>query len=77
MRPVRGRIRLAMGLAVAGVLCSLSSLACLALAMRELLLSPDTYPWPAFLGALACTCWPASCGCRPSTSRTTPPSAWK
>ena len=55
MRPVRGRIRLAMGLAVAGVLCSLSSLACLALAMRELLLSPDTYPWPAFLGALACT----------------------
>ncbi|MFY3906033.1 ABC transporter ATP-binding protein [Achromobacter xylosoxidans] len=55
MRPVRGRIRLAMGLAVAGVLCSLSSLACLALAMRELLLSPDIYPWPAFLGALACT----------------------
>lgn len=55
MRPVRGRIRLAMGLAVAGVLCSLSSLACLALAMRELLLSPNTYPWPAFLGALACT----------------------
>ncbi|WP_249292354.1 ABC transporter transmembrane domain-containing protein, partial [Achromobacter ruhlandii] len=55
MRPVRGRIRLAMGLAVAGVLCSLASLGCLALAMRDLLRASAAYPWPAFLGALACT----------------------
>lgn len=55
MRPVRGQIRLAMGLAVAGVLSSLASLGCLALAMRDLLRSSADYPWPAFLGALACT----------------------
>lgn len=55
MRPVRGRIRFAMALAVAGVLASLASLACLALALDGLLHAPGRYPWPAFAGALACT----------------------
>lgn len=55
MRPVRGRIRFAMALAVAGVLASLASLACLAMALDGLLHAPGRYPWPAFAGALACT----------------------
>lgn len=55
MRPVRGKIRLAMALAVGGVLSSMATLACLALALRDLLYAPGEYPWRAFLGALVCT----------------------
>lgn len=55
MAPVRGRIRLAMTLAVAAAVLGLATMGFLALTVRDLLESPGTWPWPAMLGALVCT----------------------
>nr|WP_315845123.1 ABC transporter ATP-binding protein [uncultured Achromobacter sp.] len=55
LHPVRGRIHLAMTLAVMGVLSSLAALASLALAVKALMLDSDTYPWRELTAALAFT----------------------
>jgi ATP-binding cassette, subfamily B, bacterial IrtA/YbtP len=55
MAPVRGRIRLAMSLAVASAVLGLASMGFLALTVRDLLDSPTVWPWSAMLGALVCT----------------------
>lgn len=55
LRPVRGRIRRAMALAVIGVLSSMAALASLALAVQALTLAPGVFPWRQFAGALLFT----------------------
>lgn len=55
LHPVRGRIRLAMALAVMGVLSSLAALASLALAVKALMVDSDIYPWREFIAAFAFT----------------------
>lgn len=55
LHPVRGRIRLAMALAVMGVMSSLAALAGLALAVKALMVDSDIYPWREFIAAFAFT----------------------
>lgn len=55
LHPVRGRIRLAMALAVMGVMSSLAALASLALAVKALMVDSDIYPWREFIAAFAFT----------------------
>jgi len=55
LHPVRGRIRLAMALAVMGVLSSLAALAGLALAVKALMVDSDIYPWREFIATFAFT----------------------
>lgn len=55
MRPVRGRIRLAMLLAALGAAATLATLTALAWALQQLLQHPDHWPWPALLVAATST----------------------
>lgn len=55
LRPVRGRIHLAMLLSAFGALAGLATLALLALALQALLEQPDAWPWPALAAALLCS----------------------
>jgi ATP-binding cassette, subfamily B, bacterial IrtA/YbtP len=55
MDPVRGRIRIAMTLAVSSAVLGLATMGFLALTVRDLLESPGAWPWSAMLGALICT----------------------
>ena len=55
MDPVRGRIRLAMGLACASAALSVLSLALLAQVLHALLAAPGQWPWPPMLALLGST----------------------
>lgn len=55
LHPVRSQIRLAMALAVAGVLSGMAALASLALAVLALMPASAAFPWRAFAAALAFT----------------------
>lgn len=55
MRPVQGRIRLAMALAALAAACSMGSLCALAREVHALLTVPDQWPWTILLLAILLT----------------------